>query len=262
MFTPPATPAAPARRRRVRQLGLLLAALAVWEALPDSGLVSRIILASPASVVRAAANSGTVFVSALAITLAEIAVAFVAAAVVGITLGTICGSIPFLRKAVVPMLESAFAVPWVIVYPLLVAWFGIGVQSKVLFGFLHGLFPILLNTTAAIASLDTGYLLLCRSLGASKRDTLFKVLVRAALPGVLAGLRVGLALSVITVLIAEILASTTGLGYLISTNQNLFNTGEVYLGVALAVLVAWLANRLINAVEVRLSTLPSRGATG
>ena len=102
---------------------------------------------------------------------------------------------------------------------------------------------------AAVAALDPGYALLCRSLGASRRDTLFKVLGRAALPGLVAGVRVGLALSIISVLVGEILTSTAGLGYLISTSETLFDTGRVYLGVALALCIAWLGNRFIGFLE-------------
>ena len=246
---------------RLRLLGaaVLLALVIAWELLPDIGVISRIVIAPPSAIVAAALTSAPVFAAGLVTTLTEIALAFLLASTLGLAAGTLVGSLAPLREAFVPVLEAAFAVPWVIVYPLLVAWFGLGIESKIIFGFVNGVFPVLLNTIAAISALDPGYRLLCRSLGASRRDTLFKVLARAALPGLVVGLRVGLALCIISVLVGEILTSTAGLGYLISTNETRFAIGHVYLGVVIALGIAWLGNHLIGLLERRAS-IP--GATG
>ena len=113
--------------------------------------------------------------------------------------------------------------------------------------------PVALNSTAAVRSIDRDYFKLARSLGANRRDTIVKVLVPATLPLVFAGLRIGFALSVVSVLAGELLVSTSGLGYIITTNQTLFNTGHVYMAIVLTLLLAWASTKLTKWLEMLLS---------
>jgi len=87
------------------------------------------------------------------------------------------------------------------------------------------------------------------AMGASRRQIMFQVLAPLALPAILSGLRLGTALIVIGVVLAEMLGSADGIGFWISYHRSLFNTGQVYLGIVLALLVAWLANKMLSAVE-------------
>ena len=240
-------------RNRIVRATIVIAVLAIWQLLPSIGVVSVIILPTPLQVISAGISSAPTYGIAFITTASEIVLAFALASLVGIVLGLVLGLIPLLGAAVSNLLEIALSVPWIIIYPLIVAWFGLGLKSKIGYAFLVATIPVMLNATAAIRSLDRSYIKLCRSLGASRRDTLVKVLAPATLPSLFAGLRIGFALSVVSVLAAELLVSNAGLGYIITTNQTLFNTGHVYMAIVLTLFIAWLSTRLISWLELRLS---------
>jgi ABC-type nitrate/sulfonate/bicarbonate transport system permease component len=240
-------------RRRIVGIIILVCILGVWQLLPSIGVVSVIILPTPLQVISAGIASAGTYGIALLTTAFEIALSFVLAAIVGITLGLSFGLIPLVGTAIANLFEIALSVPWIIIYPLIVAWVGLGLTSKIGYAFLVATIPVALNATAAVRSIDRDYFKLARSLGATRRDTIVKVLVPAALPSVFAGLRIGFALSVVSVLAGELLVSTSGLGYLITTNQTLFNTGHVYMAIVLTLLLAWASTKLTKWLEMLLS---------
>lgn len=240
------------RRISIRVIAIL-AALVIWQLLPTLGIISKIILPSPLQVVSAGLDSAGTYGSAFVTTVSEIVLAFVMAAIVGVLFGLFFGLIPLINSAMSNLMEIGLSVPWIIIYPLLVAWFGLGLSSKIGYAFLVATIPIALNATAAIRSIDPNYVRLCRSLGASRRDTVLKVLAPAALPSLISGLRIGFALSVVSVLAAELLVSNAGLGYIITTNQTEFNTGHVYMAIVLTLFIAWLSTRFMKWLELRLS---------
>ncbi len=145
-------------------------------------------------------------------------------------------------------------------YPILIAWLGLGPASKVVFGVVSGIFPIALNTMVGVAGIKRGYARMAAAMGASPRQIMFLVMAPLALPAIVAGLRLGTALIVIGVVLSEMLGATDGIGFWISYHRALFNTGQVYLGILLALLIAGLANGALSLVErayARRSTEPS-----
>lgn len=253
-----ATPARPDRRGALRllallgKLGAVAAFLALWEALPDLGIVHPIILAPPSAVLQAARADWPVYLGGLRITLLEALAALALSWAIGLSLGVALGSSARAARAAVRPLESAFAMPWVVLFPLVLVWAGIGSPSKVLFATVAATFPILLTTTAAVSTVDRTAVLLARALGASRLQIFTKVLVPFALPQILSGLRLGTAVATISVVTGEMLASVGGLGFIITYNRTQFETGHVYLGLLLAVCLALGANWLMNRVEGRL----------
>lgn len=239
-----------ARHIKILLIGAL--ALAGWELIVRFGLVSPIIIAAPSDVLAAAVKDGSVFLHAVLITLAEIGAAIVIAWTLGIIFGLIAGSSYLLAAAVAPVLSSIFAVPLIILYPLLMVWLGVGPLSKVVFGALAGFFPIALNTIDGVRAVDRRYLLFARSIGATRLKTNALIVFPLALPAVVSGLRVGTGLVVIGVIVTEMLASLGGLGYVISYHRSLFDTGHVYFGIALALLIALGVNTALTRLDRRV----------
>ncbi|MCL6592525.1 MAG: ABC transporter permease subunit, partial [Alicyclobacillus sp.] len=167
----------------------------------------------------------------------------------GLVIGLMMGSIPILRESFTPLLDAAFAIPWVVLYPLVVSWFGLDSPSKVAYGVILGILPVILNTMSGMKSIDSRYLLLARSLSASRLDTLVKIAVPLALPSIVSGLRIGAGLSIIGVIVGEMFTSTRGIGYLISYYRTLLDTGHVFLGMFLALMVACLSNLGLSYME-------------
>jgi NitT/TauT family transport system permease protein len=239
-------------RRFGTRLLVIAAMLAAWQLVSWLGLVSPIILASPMAIAKAAASAGPVFLAAFQFTLVEIVVAVAVTWVLGIGTGALLGAWPTLALATGPLLSSAFAIPFVVWYPILMLWLGLGAESKITYGVLVGFFPIAINTLNAVHHLDRRYITLARSLGAGSGQLFWKFILPLTLPSVVSGLRVGTSFAVIGVLVAEMLASTEGLGFWISYHRTLYDTGHVYLGIALALACTVLVNSGLTLVERRV----------
>jgi NitT/TauT family transport system permease protein/taurine transport system permease protein len=240
----------------VRRVGIkvltIVGVLAIWQAVCSFGLVSQIILASPLSIAQAFASSGNEFLQAFKYTFLEILIAVSTAWVLGVATGALLGASPVLARATAPLLSSIFAIPFIVWYPILLVWLGIGPQSKITYGIAAGFFPIALNTLSAVENFDRRFVVLARSLGAGVIPLFFKFILPLTLPSIVSGLRIGTSFAVIAVLVSEMLASTAGIGFLISYHRTLFDTGHVYLGIALALACTVLVNVALTHVERRV----------
>lgn len=240
--------------RALRRVVWVLLFAAAWETIIRAGWVSQIILPAPSDVMLAAGTHGYAFLKAFWITLFEIAVSIAIAWVLGLATGLVVGTMPMAAIGVGSVLSSLFAVPLVILYPMFMAWFGLGSASKIAFGVLSGYFPIALNSLNGIRAVDTRYLVMARAMGASRLQIYSRVLFPLAIPSIVSGLRVGTGLVVIGVVVAEMLASRDGIGFLITYHRTLFDTGDVYLGFIFALGLAVGVNRALSQLERQFST--------
>lgn len=234
---------------RIARLIVLVALLGIWELAFRLELLSPIIFSSPSLIWAAAMKDGWSFLLAFRITILEIAATVSIAWTLGIVVGALAGSSPVLARISAPILSALISVPLVILYPVLIIWLGLGPPSKIAFGVLSGIFAIALNTLVGVKEVNRGYVAMATALGASQWQIIFKVMLPLALPAIMSGLRLGTALIVIGVVLSEMLGSTDGVGFWISYHRSLFNTGQVYLGIMLALLIAGLANAGLSLVE-------------
>lgn len=241
----------------VRRLLILLAVLAVWEALARLGVLNPVIVGSPSLIYAAIMKDGPTFLSAFRITACEMLVAAAIACTGGIAAGSIVGANSRSSRVLSPLFSGLIALPLIVLYPVVVAWTGIGPISKIVYAAAAGLFPIALATVSGIRSIDFRYAELARALGASRRQIVQQVMLRLALPAVVSGLRVGLSLVIISVVQSEMLSATDGLGFWISYHRSLFNVGQVYFGILLVLLMAAAGNFALSALERRFGRRPS-----
>jgi NitT/TauT family transport system permease protein/taurine transport system permease protein len=237
----------------VVRLAIVAVLLVVWEAVRRLDLVPPVLLASPSEIVIAGVTSSAKFATAFEFTLSEIVAAIVISSILGIAFGAIAGTRPFLGRVTGPVLASLFAVPLITWYPLFMVWFGLGPSSKVAYGVVSAFFPIAINTMNGLRGADRNFLLYGRAIGCSRTETVFKILIPLALPSIIAGLRIGASLAVIGVVVAEMLASVNGIGFIITSSRNEYATGNVYFGILLALCCALLANVILSAVERRFT---------
>ena len=242
----------------LRRLLITAVVIAIWEGVYRAGLLNPIIFSAPSLIAKAVREDGMTFLSAMRLTMVEIGLAVAIAWLLGVAFGVIAGASQSLARVIAPVLSAMIAIPLVILYPLILAWLGLGPESKVVFGVLSGIFPIALNTLIGVRHLDPGYTRMAQAMGANRFQVLFMVLAPLALPAIVAGLRLGTALIIIAIVLSEMLSSTDGLGFWISYHRSLFNTGQVYLGILLAVLVAAISNILLSWIEKRFA--PAKGA--
>jgi ABC-type nitrate/sulfonate/bicarbonate transport system permease component len=164
--------------------------------------------------------------SSLLLTLREIAIAYAMAIVAGIGVGAALGLNRILGRAYGPMLSALYAVPAVVWYPSLMLFFGLDAASKIAFGFLLGFFPITLAVLAGIRQVNPHVITVARAFGARPAVVFAKVMIPAMLFTLVGGLRTGLALTVIGVIVGEILGSKDGMGALINHAYGLFRTSD------------------------------------
>jgi ABC-type nitrate/sulfonate/bicarbonate transport system permease component len=187
----------------------------------------------------------------LLVTAREIGVAYVMAVAAGVGIGFGLGLSRTLGRAYGPLLAALYAVPAVVWYPSLMLFFGLDSASKIAFGFLLGFFPITLAVLAGMRQVSPHLVTVARAFGARPVTTFVKVMVPAMLFTLVGGLRTGLALTVIGVIVGEILGSRRGIGSLINHAYGLLRTTD-YVALVLVTLVLVVASdALASLVEHR-----------
>ena len=174
------------------------------------------------------------------------------AAFVGVALGMAVGRSRLLENLVDPMLELLRPIPPLAFLPMMVLWFGIGEASKISFIAYAAFFPIFTTTLEGIKYVDPLLLRAAASLGASRRDLFRYVVLPAATPAIITGLRLGFGLSFFVIVAAEFVAADSGLGYLINDARTFFLVSQMLLGAAVIGLIGFGFNRLLRLLEARL----------
>jgi len=160
------------------------------------------------------------------LTVREIVIAYGLAVAVGLAVGFALGLYRTLGRVYGPVLAALYAVPAVVWYPSLMLFFGLDAASKIAFGFLLGFFPITLAVLAGIRQVNPQLVTVARAFGARPLTLFVKVLVPGMLFTLVGGLRTGLALSVVGVIVGEILGSKAGMGALINHAYGLLRTAD------------------------------------
>src|SRR5215510_4997096 len=225
---------------------IILALVALWEILPRAGLIPELFLPALSSTLAAGWNDADEYAQALAVTLYEVGISMAFACGGGILCGAIVGSLSRPRVLIMPMVSSLYAVPLVILYPVFTVWLGIGSESKIAFAAIYGFLPTMLATAAGIQTIDPQLLLAARSMGATLSQRITRVVIPAAIPTVLSGLRVGGALVIVGVVVSEMLISSAGIGYLISRYRTILESAHVFAGVLLVLAMAIAFNAAIR----------------
>lgn len=190
----------------------------------------------------------------VAITLGEFVGAVALALVGGIAVGFWASRTTLRADTVEPMLAWGYMVPDVLYYPLFILWFDVGFASKVVFAGLAGFFPIAYNTLRGLRTVDNRFLRVASAFGASKGQTERLVKVRAALPMVLSGVRLGAAVCMINVILAEMISAQQGLGYQLAMASQTLSIPRSYALIVLLLLVVGLVHLLIQRITPRHHT--------
>ena len=255
----PSAAATPTRKRRRRALsgawrwlspvGLLLA----WQIASSTGVLSEDKLASPAKVLAAgldlaaSGQLGDAFVVSLRRVLIGVAVGAVIALVLGITAGlSRWGAV-----LVDPPVQMLRTLPFLGLIPLFIIWFGIGEEPKIALVALGFAFPLYLNVYAGIRDTDPQLLEATAVLGFSRWERLVHVVLPAALPQSLVGLRQGLGVAWLSLIVGEQINADAGLGYLINNARDFLRTDQVVVGLVVYAALGLATDALVRALERR-----------
>ncbi|CAM5189158.1 Putative aliphatic sulfonates transport permease protein SsuC [Castellaniella defragrans] len=239
------------RKGRWLRYGVVGLILVAWEILPRVGAVPHLFLPPPSEALEELMRNAPEFVENLWVTLKEIGASLVIACGGGILAGLALGSSLGARKSLLPVVSALFAVPLVILYPLFTAWLGIGSGSKIAFASVYGFLPTVLGTAAGVQTIDRRLTVVAKSMGASRRQEILWVYLPATIPTVLASLRLGGALVIVGVVVAEMLTSLAGVGFLLSKYRTQLNSPGIYASILLVLALAICFDMLIQQLERR-----------
>ncbi|WP_366657399.1 ABC transporter permease [Fodinicurvata sp. EGI_FJ10296] len=245
--------------RWVAMLGLFVVFVAIWQFVIAIGIVSPIILPSPAAtldeLIFVGRNliTGDYMLVAFWVTTQEVLVGFAIAFVIGFSLGVLVGETKFGEKSVMPYLVAIDTMPKIAFAPLFVAWLGFGIASKVALAAFMATFPIVVATAAGLHAADQNSKMLFKTMGASRWQTLVKMKLPMGLPHLFTGLKIASVAVMAGAITAEFLGGGNGFGELIRVGASMLNTPRVFaliiylslLGFAVFWCISWLQRRLV-----------------
>ena len=230
--------------------------LAAWELLVRWRGIAPIFLPSPSSIAgflwRMIAD-GTMEYH-LAVTLLRIFAGFLVAAVTGIALGLLMGMSRIVSRVADIWIAALYPLPKISLIPLLIIWLGTGEAYRIVISAVTAFFPIVISTYSGIRQADRGLIKAARDLGANGRQIQFKVVIPAAMPSILSGLQLGMGVTIILIVAAEMIggSSRSGMGYLLISSGQVMETEKVFaslvvlaiMGAAIMKLQQWIDRRV------------------
>jgi NitT/TauT family transport system permease protein len=246
-------PLSPTKRWTLR-LTAVVVLLAAWQIY--GGSINPILLSDPTAVAGAFVDmikDGSL-PHALAASLVVLGLGLVSGAVVGVIVGLAAGRSETLAALIELPVNALYATPTVALIPVIVLWFGFQVTSKTIVVFLFVVFPVLINTMRGVREVDPDLIEVARSFCSSERRMWADLILPSVLPYVVTGLRLAIGRALIGVIVAEFYTSLSGLGDLIETSANNFETARMFvpivvvalLGVVLTALLEWAESRLVK----------------
>lgn len=232
--------------------------LFVWWMFTAMGWVKPLFLPSPQAVFGKFINvwqngfTNTPFLEHVGISAARVFGAFLLACLIGIPLGIGMGMSPFIRGIFDPPLEFYRPIPPLAYLPLMIIWFGIGETSKVLLIFLSVLAPVALGARSGVKSAAIEQIHAAYSFGASRWQVMSQVILPSALPEILTAMRIGIGFGWTTLVAAEMVAATKGLGYMVLTASQFLQTSTVIMGIFVIAIIAYSFDMLMRFVERRV----------
>jgi ABC-type nitrate/sulfonate/bicarbonate transport system permease component len=171
------------------------------------------------------------------------------AAIVAVPLGLLMGTIPMVYRLLEPITEFIRPIPSSAYIPVAILFLGIGNEMKIFVIFLACMFPILLNTYGGVRAVDPVLIDTGRTFGLSRVKALWQIILPAALPNILTGMRISLGIALIVAVVAEMITGNSGIGYFILDMQRIFRVPEMFAGIFTLGLLGFLINFVFLQVE-------------
>jgi ABC-type nitrate/sulfonate/bicarbonate transport system permease component len=184
--------------------------------------------------------------------LARLGAGYALSVVVGVTVGLVLGWSRLTHQAVKPFVEFLRALPAVALIPFGLLVFGVGDSYKIFIIVLGAVWPILLNTIDGVRGVDPGFLEMARAYSVAARARLLRIIIPSAMPRIVAGMRTGISIAIILMVVSEMVASRNGIGYFVLESQRRFAISDMWAGIVLLGVVGYVANFLFVQAERRV----------
>lgn len=228
--------------------------LVVWELAARHGLLSARVLPSPSATLVAlweTAASGALF-HHVAVSAQRAFVGLAIGGSIGFALGLLNGVLPVAERFLDSSVQMLRNIPHLAIIPLVILWFGIDEEAKLFLVAVGVLFPIYLNTFHGIRHVDRGLIEMARSYGLGPWALFARVILPGALPSILVGLRYALGIMWLTLIVAETISATAGIGYMTMNAREFLQTDVVLVGILVYALLGKLADTATRLLERRL----------
>ena len=247
---------------RLWRTGLLLVFLLVWEVATRRAWIDRFFVSQPTALVALIfdwVRSGFI-VRHLWVTMQETVIGFVAGTVLGVVVGFLFAQRPRLAEVFDPVMVALNAMPRVVLAPLFILWFGLGLLSKVIMVVSLVFFVVFFSTYTGLREVDRDLINNARILGASPRHLMRHVLLPSALTWIFSSLRTSVGFALIGAVVGEYLGSHEGMGYVISYAESMFNATGVLAGLIVLMVAVTIIDLALKKLDRRFSYWkPMRG---
>jgi ABC-type nitrate/sulfonate/bicarbonate transport system permease component len=224
--------------------------IAIWQALWAAGKISPLFLSGPSAIVkqfRYGVTQGTLLAD-MRYSGTNFIIGFALALVGGVVFGIVIGWYRRIRLLFDPFLNALYATPRIAMVPMIIIWFGVGIWSKIFIVFISAFFPILVNTVGGVRNMDRDLLRAARAFCASDWQIFTTLALPGAVPFILTGVRQGVALGLIGVVVGEMFGGSQGIGFMVAYGGQTFATDTLFVGVLIVafsgILLTWVAERL------------------
>jgi ABC-type nitrate/sulfonate/bicarbonate transport system permease component len=239
--------------QRLIQLGVLVLILVSWWYFTLPGGINHLLLPAPGPVFRdfwVLLTTNSVWPDLL-VTVHEWIEAVLIAAIAGCGLGYLISRSGYAVRVFDPLLAGIYSIPAILLFPLYLLFFGLGPGSKIAIGTTIAFFPVVLNTIAGLANVDKAYIRAAQSMGANDFQLFWSVMLPAAFPVVLTGLRLGCIIAFLAILGGETISSLAGLGHRIVSLAENMESSQMFANIVFAVLMAFIINGVVSFAEAR-----------
>ena len=228
-----------------------VALVLAWEAAADTGLLAARVLPAPSATLLAGwelLRSGDLLSNVL-ISTERALIGLAIGGSIGLVLGLVTGAWPVAERLLDSTLQMLRNVPHLAIIPLVILWFGIDEKAKVFLVSAGVLFPLYINTFHGVRTVDRGLIEMARSYGLSRRALFWRIILPGALPSILVGLRYALGIMWLTLIVAETISASSGIGYMTMNAREFLQTDVVLLGVIVYALLGKLADSATRLLE-------------
>jgi NitT/TauT family transport system permease protein len=227
----------------------------LWELIPTLGLIKPLFTSSPSRIFTAGQWLWAHGLwNDILVSTTEFSIGFALAIIVGVPLGVALGWYRRVQAMFDPFITTLYATPRVALLPLLILWLGIGINSKIAVVFLGAIFPILINVIAGMRTIEETLLKCARSFGASDRQIFTTLALPSSVPFIVAGMRLAVGRGLVGVVVGELVASTAGIGHMMSIAGSTFQTDKVFVGIILLAGFGYLLTELLKRLEARFES--------
>lgn len=250
-------------KRRWIRISSLVGFFVLWEIISRAGLVDYLIgkplgfliLPAPSSVLltfEKLIRSGEL-AAHVSISLYRALMGFFLGAIIAVPHGILIAWFRTVEDLTNPLVELFRPIPAVALIPVAILWFGIGNVSKIVIIAFACYFPIILNTISGVRQVDVNLLKVARLFGANRMQTLTKIILPSALPFIMTGLRLGLAVALILLIVTEMIGANSGLGVMIVEAEHTFKTEKMFVGIFTIGFIGFFLNEVMVLVERRMT---------